>query len=260
MKKAISSILILFAVAMMIFSVYSIGQSTAKTNPIHKTVSTGIVVLELFTSQGCSSCPPADAVLAKYAKVNDPNIITLAFHVDYWNYIGWKDPFSKAQYSQRQREYAENFDSDGVYTPQLIINGKHELVGSKESEIANLVTKETSLFNTSSIKIISSKLLENQLIVKFSALENNSNSLVNLALIKKKEFTKIKRGENNGLEQTSYSIVYDFKTVPLNNSKESEVSFNFQNDWKSSDFMIVAYIQNKTNATISTGIKSEINL
>ena len=83
---------------------------------------------------------------------------------------------------------------------------------------------------------------------------------LNLALVKKKEFTKIKRGENNGLEQTSYNIVYDFKSSELTNSKANQTSFNFQSDWKPSDFMVVAYIQNKNNGTISTATKSEINL
>ena len=260
MKKAISIIAILIAIAAMVISNYSLAQTNSKQTPIGNNNSNGIVVLELFTSQGCSSCPPADFVLSKYATANNPNVIPLAFHVDYWNYIGWKDPFSKAQYSERQREYAQNFNSNGVYTPQLVINGKYELIGSKENVIADLVAKEASLTNNTYVKIISSTLLGNQLAIKINTSENNKTSKINFALVKKKEFTKIKRGENNGLEQTSYNIVYDFKSVALNNSKESEITFDFQSDWKPSDFMIVAYIQNKTNGKITTATKSEINL
>ena len=258
MKKVISIVVILFAVAMMVFSIYGLAQTNSKPTPIIKTNSNGIVVLELFTSQGCSSCPPADEVLAKYAKENNSNVIPLAFHVDYWNYIGWKDPFSKAQYSERQREYAQIFNSNGVYTPQLVINGKYELVGSKKNEIDKLVTKESSLPNNNSIKIISSTLLGNQLEIKFNASDNNKTSKVNLALVKKKEFTKIKRGENNGLEQTSYNIVYDFKSLPLVNN-ENKVFFDFDKTWNSNDFMVVVYLQNGKTFEIVNAVSTEIN-
>ena len=213
MKKISSSIVILFAVAIMVFSVYGIAQTKPKTNLVNKNNSKGIIVLELFTSQGCSSCPPADVVLSKYAKLDNPNIIPLAFHVDYWNYIGWKDPFSKSEYSERQREYAKYFNSDGVYTPQLVVNGKYEIVGSKEKQIADLVAKETNSENVATVAINSATLLGNEILIKYSTLENSKNSKINFALVRKKEFTKIKRGENSGLEQTSYNIVYGFIIV-----------------------------------------------
>lgn len=260
MKKIISCSSVLFAVAMMVFSIYGVAQSNGKQSLVKKNKDSSMVVLELFTSQGCSSCPPADVVLSKYAIQNNPNSIPLAFHIDYWNYIGWKDPFSKAQYSERQREYAQIFNQSGVYTPQLVINGKYELVGTKESEIANLVAKEAAVSSNAVIKIISSNLIQNQLVIKFEVVGNSTNSKVNLALVKKKEFTKIKRGENSGLEQTSYNIVYDFKSLALNSAKKSGITFNFQSDWKPSDFMVVAYLQNKSTGAINTASKAEINL
>ena len=91
-----------------------------------------IVVLELFTSQGCSSCPPADALLneVKY-KYSNNQVIALSYHVDYWNYIGWKDPFSKKEFSDKQRAYSSKFYSNSIYTPQIVVNGKEHFVGSK---------------------------------------------------------------------------------------------------------------------------------
>ena len=88
-----------------------------------------VVVLELFTSEGCSSCPLADNLLPQLASL-DAAVIPLSFHVDYWNRLGWKDPFSSAAFSDRQREYGQHFNSDGVYTPQLVVNGEYEMVGS----------------------------------------------------------------------------------------------------------------------------------
>lgn len=97
----------------------------------------GPVVLELFTSQGCSSCPPADKLLTRLAQ--DPKlrgrVIPLSFHVDYWDYIGWQDPFASPRWSERQRDYGRAFRSNRIYTPQLVVNGKTECVGSHEAVV-----------------------------------------------------------------------------------------------------------------------------
>ncbi len=87
-----------------------------------------MVVVELFTSQGCSSCPPADALLAVLDK--DPNVLVLSEHVDYWNHLGWRDPFSSSVYSARQQQYARRFAQDGPYTPQMVVDGRVQFVGS----------------------------------------------------------------------------------------------------------------------------------
>jgi hypothetical protein len=96
---------------------------------------TGPVVIELFTSQGCSSCPPADRLLSRLAE--DPKlrdrVIPLSFHVDYWNYIGWTDPFSSKRWSERQQGYARAFRSNRIYTPQLVVSGRAGLNGADES-------------------------------------------------------------------------------------------------------------------------------
>jgi hypothetical protein len=95
-------------------------------------------VVELFTSQGCSACPPADALLAELAQ--DDGVIALAYHVDYWNYLGWADPFASAVNTRRQREYAAAFDARAVYTPQLVINGTEAVVGSRRAEALEAVS------------------------------------------------------------------------------------------------------------------------
>src|SRR5690348_11228611 len=97
----------------------------------------GPVVVELFTSQGCSSCPPADRLLSKLGE--DPRfagkVLPLSFHVDYWNSIGWQDPFSSARWSARQNDYARAFRSDRIYTPQTVVNGTSECVGNDERAV-----------------------------------------------------------------------------------------------------------------------------
>ncbi len=100
------------------------------------------VVVELFTSEGCSSCPPADALLARLAKtqpVEGAEIIPLKLHVDYWNRLGWTDPFSAAAYSQRQARYADTFAEGSVYTPQMVVDGRAEFVGSAEAKAISAI-------------------------------------------------------------------------------------------------------------------------
>src|SRR3546814_11008586 len=92
------------------------------------------VVVELFTSQGCSSCPPADALLVELAR--EPGILALSFHVDYWDYIGWEDPFAEAQYTERQRAYVDRLGLRSVYTPQIVIAGRHTALGRNPGGVA----------------------------------------------------------------------------------------------------------------------------
>ena len=91
------------------------------------------VVVELFTSQGCSSCPPADALLGELARRGD--ILALGYHIDYWDNLGWKDPFSSPAATERQRNYARRFDRGQVYTPQMVVEGRADMVGSDRSAV-----------------------------------------------------------------------------------------------------------------------------
>jgi len=90
-------------------------------------------VVELFTSQGCASCPPADALLTSLAE--EPDVIALAYHVDYWDYVGWPDTFGSADNSNLQRSYAKGWNSSRIYTPQMVINGTKDVVGSRRNEV-----------------------------------------------------------------------------------------------------------------------------
>ena len=100
----------------------------------------GFAVVELFTSEGCSSCPPADELVARIEKESkDKPVYILAYHVDYWNRLGWKDQFSSADFSKRQNEYANYLHLESVYTPQIVVNGKKEFVGSEEGTLRNVI-------------------------------------------------------------------------------------------------------------------------
>ena len=105
----------------------SLGSAQAES------VSHPKAVVELFTSQGCAQCPPADALLTSLADQED--VVALAYHVDYWDYVGWEDTFGAEAYSDRQRDYAKSWGSSRIYTPQMVVNGAKGVVGSKRNEV-----------------------------------------------------------------------------------------------------------------------------
>lgn len=112
--------------------IHTLLAAAAFAAPVAAQPGTAPVVVELFTSEGCSSCPPADAVLTDLAQ-HQPDVLALAFHVTYWDYLGWKDPFSLADATARQRAYAAAMRSDTVYTPQMVVDGRTEFVGSDKA-------------------------------------------------------------------------------------------------------------------------------
>lgn len=119
-----------------------VGRSSVPRPPSPKT---GPVVVELFTSEGCSSCPPADefvATLSAEARKKGDGVLLLAFHVDYWDKLGWKDRFASAAASQRQRDYARKLGTDSIYTPQMVIDGIHEFVGSDDERARRIIRRE----------------------------------------------------------------------------------------------------------------------
>jgi hypothetical protein len=136
----------LSACFMTILGLAACGQNNGSSKKDTAKISgKGFAVLELFTSEGCSSCPPADELLAKIQKeAQGKDIYLLAYHVDYWDRLGWKDVFSNADYSKRQEQYGRWFNSSQIYTPQLIVNGKAEFVGSNEAAIRNAISDQLS--------------------------------------------------------------------------------------------------------------------
>jgi hypothetical protein len=133
--------------------------SSEKERPVLSTrSSTGFAVVELFTSEGCSSCPAADDAVAVVARDYPQNVFVLGFHVDYWNRLGWKDGYSSAAYTDRQGEYATAFSLNGIYTPQVVVNGKTEFVGSDKNKLDRAIKNELNENTTVTIELSASAL------------------------------------------------------------------------------------------------------
>jgi hypothetical protein len=164
------------------------------------------VVVELFTSQGCSSCPPADALIHDIA--NDPalrgHVIPLAFHVDYWDSLGWRDPFSSAEWTQRQARYARTMHLSSAYTPQAVVNGTSEFVGSNRAALSAALEKAS---NEKRGEItLTARREGSSLIATIHATVPAGDDLM-LAIVEDSVTTKIEHGENAGRTITNNAIV-----------------------------------------------------
>jgi hypothetical protein len=168
------------------------------------------VVVELFTSQGCSSCPPADAYLGELAA--RPGVIALAFHVDYWNYIGWGDPFASKMATERQRSYAKHLGLRYVYTPQMVINGAAEGVGSEREAIAQLIDNAAA-DKTPRAEVAVTRGARGQILVHIDAGQASEPATVWLVGFDREHATRVSRGENEGRVLRDYQVVRTFKEI-----------------------------------------------
>ena len=164
------------------------------------------VVVELFTSQGCYSCPPADKFVG-VLKQRD-NVIALAFHVDYWDYIGWKDPFATPTNTQRQRGYSKAMGLWSIYTPQMVIDGRLEGVGSRTGEISDKIDRVSTMSLADRVSIpIALHATAESLSVKIEGGAAPKDGDIWLVTYDDEKTTAIPRGENAGKTLTEYNIV-----------------------------------------------------
>lgn len=160
------------------------------------------VVVELFTSQGCSSCPPADRILGELAQ--EENVIALGFHVDYWDYLGWKDEFASAEHTERQRAYARAMGERAVYTPQMVVGGIDHVVGSRGMKVAKLIQKHAERPMPVTVQL---ERNGDTVTVRASSSESIPAVVVQLATYSPKETVDIRRGENGGRKLTYHNVV-----------------------------------------------------
>ncbi|MGH1578069.1 DUF1223 domain-containing protein [Planktotalea sp.] len=165
------------------------------------------VVIELFTSQGCSSCPPADALMHKLAARSD--VIALSMHVDYWDYIGWKDEFGRSDNTVLQKTYAQVAGRRSVYTPQMIIGGVDSVVGTHPMDVADLISKHSKSKKEVALKVLRS----GGKITIAATAARPAKYEVRIVNFHPQRTTAIKRGENAGKTITYVNVVSDFKVV-----------------------------------------------
>lgn len=218
-----------------------------------------IAVLELFTSQGCSSCPPADKLLNEViTEANSKNrrVYGLSFHVDYWDRLGWKDPYSNVQFSNRQRQYARQFAAKGVYTPQEVVNGKTEFVGSNRQRLQTSLAASLHQPATVAIALSLPTQKPETLTVAYSLKGGFQNAVLHVALISKSTETTISRGENAGRKLAHSNVVRNLQTVPATES--GRVTLAVPEDFDRTQGAVIAYVQARQGLAVTGASKLDL--
>lgn len=222
-----------------------------------------VVVVELFTSEGCSSCPPADAVMAEFAKpdaVDGVQIVPLAIHVDYWNRLGWADGFSSVEFSERQRQYARIFNADQIYTPQMIVDGTQQFVGSDRNKAVAAITTAAAQSKGNLAIALSRNATEDRTLdckVSIDAVAQNERrgADILLAVTEDDLSTDVRRGENAGRTLHHTAVVRILRKVAALKSTDmlpftASAKVTLEPGWRVDHMHIVAFVQDPTSGRI----------
>ncbi len=212
-----------------------------------------IPLLELYTSEGCSSCPPADKWISQI-KHGSNELTPLAFHVDYWDYIGWKDQFSKAEYSDRQRKTAAFGGAGFVYTPQFVFNGR-DFKGWDNSRLNTAINQSQKLASRANLTLDAVSAEDGSITLKASAETLNpadiKNADVFVVLYENGLVTNVKAGENVGRElRHDYVVRQLFGAYQINSLNKFNKQFKLEPIWKSRDAGAVIFVQDSINGEI----------
>ena len=244
MKK---SLVVFPFVCCLFFMLFGYGFNRHAEKKMDSPANKGFAVVELFTSEGCSSCPPADEAVAALAKEYPANVYVLGFHVDYWNYLGWTDEFSSGTNTSRQQRYAEVLKINSIYTPQAIVNGAIEFTGSDKKRLYAAV-KNGLEKNENTMIEVSAKSTGGKTITVQYKTGTDSKNVLQLAIVQSVATSAIKRGENKGMLLHHVNVVRAFKTVDANGGTASMV---LPEGLAPGDCRLIAYLQNKTDLHIS---------
>ena len=218
--------------------------------PLHGSDARTPVLVELFTSEGCSSCPPADRFLQKLDGQPMPGaeMVVLSEHVDYWNHIGWRDPYSARSYSERQSAYAKRFGLDSVYTPQMVVDGTSEFVGSNSGLANKAFARALSIpripVNLSSISADASNTLHAHL--ETGALDGSREADVYVAVALNRAESQVSAGENAGHRLAHVSVVKSLTKIGVLKQGQvlaQDVQLKLERGSDSRSLRLIAFVQ-----------------
>ena len=214
------------------------------------------VIVELFTSEGCSSCPPADEVLARlegHVLVSGAEVIALGEHVTYWDRLGWKDPFSQKLFTERQEQYGRRFHLNSVYTPQVVVNGDAEMLGSDETAVRKEIAKAAM---RPQAKIELTLASEGVLSYRITGLPQNSNGAdAFLAVTESRMETNVRSGENSGRVLRHTGVVRSLEA--LGHALSGETHLRLDSAWKRDNLKYVVFVQDRATRKIWAAARLE---
>ncbi|MEO7673438.1 MAG: DUF1223 domain-containing protein [Pyrinomonadaceae bacterium] len=215
------------------------------------------VLVELFTSEGCGNCPPADAQLAfldASQPVQGAEVITLGFHVDYFNDRGWKDEFSSPAFTERQNKYASRLKLDSIYTPQMIVDGQKQFIGSSGAQAADVIAKAAVPFKT----VVDVQLNDKRIEIDVQNISKHEAATVYLAATEDNIVSIVKAGNNNGKTLKHSSVVRGLAEIatlsPTQSGMKTSVDIQLDPKWKKESLRYVVFVQeNESGQVIAAG-------
>jgi hypothetical protein len=218
-------------------------------------------VVELFTSEGCSSCPPADALLSKVkvdAEKKGQNVIILSYHVDYWNKLGWKDPFSKIQYTMRQENYSRVLPGKEMFTPQAIINGHYSFTGSDKKSMNEYLEKSLTVTPKYNLSFKVDSTFTDTAYVSYEFTLHSADYSLKLLLTEDGLSNKITAGENSGKELHHDGVVryiYSIDTPQMSGTIKIPVNVFSGNGTKH----LIGFVQKKKSMEIVAATENKLH-
>lgn len=224
------------------------------------------VLVELFTSEGCSSCPPADDLLIQLEKsqpIAGAEVIVLGQHVDYWNRLGWADPYSSAEFSARQGDYSNAFGRDGVYTPQMVVDGQTEFVGSNSERAREAIAKAarapkatiTLTANGTAGERDASAMPLTVRVENFPKISAGDAAEVMLAITESNLHSNVERGENSGRRLTHTAVVRQLTSLGTvaGGGREAFTAspvLSIAGEWKRANLRAVVFVQERQSRKV----------
>jgi hypothetical protein len=245
MKPHMGFLLLIATVAAIAGAMLSAASPGSPAPSIAPAPPAPFAVVELFTSEGCSSCPPADKLLsdlAAEAEAAGKPVYALSFHVDYWNDLGWADPFSRPEFTERQRRYAQILDGR-TYTPQMIVNGNGAFVGSQGRTARRSIAEALEQSAGSAIALAPAGKGGGAVTVEYAVTGQQEGDLLNLAVVERGISSRVKRGENRGRTLKHENVVRAFRTVRLDAGGKGSAAFEVPPSVLGGRGLIIAYVQ-----------------
>ncbi|HKC58871.1 MAG TPA: DUF1223 domain-containing protein [Myxococcales bacterium] len=204
------------------------------------------VLVELFTSEGCSSCPPADALLARLLRdqpVQGVEIVALSEHVDYWDSLGWKDPYSSPVFTERQQDYSSRLRRGGIYTPQAVVDGRAELIGSDEAAARSAAAAAAAQPHGT----LTARRTGNALHLE-AKLPPHSGAEILLASVDDPPPARVARGENAGRTLTHVRVVRELRSI--GRAEQPSWSGDVQLDAGAARLRLVVFVQERSSGRV----------
>ena len=217
-----------------------------------KPATGAVAVVELFTSEGCSSCPPADAALADLVRESATSklpVFAIAHHVDYWNRLGWADPFSTASASRRQAIYSQTLGTE-AYTPQVIVNGATDVLGSDRRRLAAAVNASLARPASTTVDLKAQLTPKESIAVDYAVSSAAQGAVLNVAVVESGLSTQVPRGENAGRTLRHEHVARAFVTVPIDASKKGSVNVPLPPGVRRDQLTVIAFVQDGTTLAV----------